>query len=287
MAGVLFVVATPLGNLEDLSPRAVSTLRAVDCVVCEDTRRTARLLAHYEIRTPTRSCHKFNEHEQLQPLLARMSAGQDLALVSDGGTPGISDPGRLLVSAAVAAGYEVRPIPGPSAAATLLSVSGFPSDRYVFEGFLPHRAGERRRRLRELAGERRPIVAFESPHRIVETLADLEQVLGARPLVLGRELTKIHETILFGHAGEIRERLGDTIRGEITLIISGADTARNSATAGESEDVLRCWRRALEEQAGDRRAALRQASRELGLKRAELFRLLAELGQEPDRPRGC
>ena len=286
MAGLLFVVATPLGNLEDLSPRAVATLRDVDCVVCEDTRRTAKLLAHHGIRTPTRSCHKFNEREQRKPLLARMAAGQDLALVSDGGTPGISDPGPLLVRAAVEAGFEVRPIPGPSAAAALLSISGLPADRYVFEGFLPHRAGERRRRLRELAGERRPVVAFESPHRIAETLADVEQLLGTRPLVLGRELTKLHETVLFGHAREIRERLGDPVRGEITLVISGADAKREVASGDDADNVVGCWRKALEEHAGDRRAALRAASSELGLKRAELFRLLAELGEEPDRPRG-
>jgi 16S rRNA (cytidine1402-2'-O)-methyltransferase len=280
VAGTLFVIATPLGNLDDLSPRALETLRSVARIACEDTRRTARLLARFGIETPTLSCHRFNERERLEPVLARLAGGEDVALVSDGGTPGISDPGCLLVRAAVEAGMEVRPVPGPSAAATLLSVSGIGADRFVFEGFLPHRAGERRRRLRELKEERRPVVVFESPHRIIESLADIDAVLGPRPLVVGRELTKLHETLLYGSARELAERFGEQVRGEITLVIAGADADRDAASVDlASEEVRRCWRRALRECEDDRRAALRRAAGELGMKRAELYRLLAELGE--------
>jgi 16S rRNA (cytidine1402-2'-O)-methyltransferase len=280
VAGTLFVIATPLGNLDDLSPRALETLRSVARIACDDTRRTARLLARFGIETPTLSCHRFNERERLEPVLARLAGGEDVALVSDGGTPGISDPGCLLVRAAVEAGMEVRPVPGPSAAATLLSVSGIGADRFVFEGFLPHRAGERRRRLRELKEERRPVVVFESPHRIIESLADIDAVLGPRPLVVGRELTKLHETLLYGSARELAERFGEQVRGEITLVIAGADADRDAASVDlASEEVRRCWRRALRECEDDRRAALRRAAGELGMKRAELYRLLAELGE--------
>ena len=222
MPGTLFVIATPLGNLDDLSPRARETLGSVAWIACEDTRRTARLLERFGIDTPTLSCHRFNERARLDAVLARLAAGDAVALVSDGGTPGVSDPGNLLVGAARAAGFDVRPVPGPSAAPTLLSVSGLPADRYVFDGFLPHRAGERRRRLRELARESRPVVVFESPHRIVETLRDIETVLGERPLIVGRELTKLHETILRGSAREIAVALGDSPRGELTLILAPA-----------------------------------------------------------------
>jgi 16S rRNA (cytidine1402-2'-O)-methyltransferase len=275
--GTLFIIATPLGNLDDLSRRARTTLEAVSRIACEDTRRTARLLARFGIDTPTLSCHRFNERERLDRVLARLTAGDDVALVSDSGTPGISDPGRRLVRAAVEAGIEVRPVPGPSAPVALLSVSGLPADRYVFEGFLPHRAGERRRRLRELKQERRPVVVFESPHRIVDALADIEEVLGDRPLVLGRELTKVHETILRGSARELRDRLGQRTRGEITLIIGGAEPGQETGAAEERREALvACWRRVLSECGGDRRAALKRAAGELGLKRAELYRRLAE-----------
>jgi 16S rRNA (cytidine1402-2'-O)-methyltransferase len=278
VAGTLFVVATPLGNLGDLSPRARSTLETVDCIACEDTRRTARLLARFGIDRTLVSCHRFNERSRLEPVLARLRAGEDVALVSDGGTPGVSDPGNLLVDAALDGGLTVRPIPGPSAVAALLSVSGLPGDRFVFDGFLPHRAGERRRRLRRLADEERPVVLFESPHRIRESLADIETVLGERPLVLGRELTKIHETLLRGSAASIAARLGEQPRGEIVLVLAPAQAGTATRDDARGREVLDTWRRALDEERGDRRAALRRAASELGLKRAELFRLLAELG---------
>lgn len=281
MAGTLYVVATPLGNLDDLSPRARAILERVDCIACEDTRRTARLLARFKLDTPTVSCHKFNETSRMAPVLERLEAGEDFALVSDGGTPAISDPGAALVEAALSAGIPVSPIPGPSAVTTLLSASGFPSDRFVFDGFLPHRGGERRRRLRELAREQRTVVCYESPHRILETLGEIGEILGDRTMVLGREITKIHETIVRGTAPHIIGILGkETVRGEITLAIEGAGRRQESSNIQESDNCIRTtWRAALEQASGSKRDALRSAARELGLKKADLHRRLAELGE--------
>ena len=280
--GTLLVVATPLGNLDDLSPRAREALRSAAIIACEDTRHTAGLLDRFGIGTPRVSCHRFNESERLRPILARLRAGEDVALVSDGGTPGIADPGALLVAAAHEAGIPVRPVPGPSAPAALLSASGLPSDRYVFDGFLPHRAAERRRRLRALAREPRTVVVLETPHRIVDALADLDAILGERPLALGRELTKIHEQVLCGTAATVRARLPDgEIRGEITLAFAGAATAAvpDGGDAEQVAHVRAAWHTALERENGERRRALRAAARDLGIARAELRRRLDEIGE--------
>ena len=278
----LHLVPTPLGNLDDLSSRALRTLRRVSAVACEDTRRTAKLLARHGIEVATLSCHRFNEAARLEPILERLRAGEEIALVSDGGTPGISDPGALLVRATLDAGLRVSPLPGPSAVTTLLSASGLPADRYVFDGFLPHRAGERRRRLRELRDEPRTLVVFETPHRVLAALCDIEEVFGPRRMVLGRELTKIHETILVGSPAELARRLGqDSVRGEFTLVIAGKTAGETEADA-TGRRLLACWREALAEENGDRRAARRRAARELGIGKAELQRRLDELGEEAD-----
>lgn len=282
MAGRLFVLATPLGNLDDLSPRARETLAQVACIACEDTRRTAKLLARYELTTTTVSCHRFNEQERLEPILKLLAEGQDVALVSDGGTPVVSDPGALLVRTALERGNTVSPIPGPSAVATLLSVCGLPADRYVFDGFLPHRAGERRRRLRELRAETRTAVLFESPHRILGTLADIQEVLGARRVVVGRELTKRHESILHGTAEEVAAQLGSEPRGEITLVLAGATADERLETEARAGQVRQQWRQALEQSGGNPRRALQLTARELGWKRSELYRFLVEIGEHPD-----
>lgn len=280
MPGKLFVIATPLGHLDDLSPRAREALRSADCIACEDTRRTSTLLARFEISTPLVSCHKFNEKARLEPLLRKLAEGRIVALVSDAGTPCIADPGALLVRAAVEAGHEVSPLPGPSAVTTLLSVSGFPSDRFVFEGFLPHRAGERRRVLRELSSETRPLVVYETPHRIREALEDVRAVMGDRPLVLGRELTKVHETILHGTAEELLDALSASPKGEIVLAIAPGDGATGGD--GEAERIRAAWRSELEASSGDHRIALKRTCKLTGMKRAELYRLLAELGEDVD-----
>ncbi len=272
-------MATPLGNLEDVSSRTAATLRSVAVIACEDTRRTARLLGRLGISASTVSCHRFNEKHRVESILKRLDAGDDVALVADGGTPGVSDPGALLVRAALDTGIEVSPIPGPSAVATLLSASGLGADRYVFDGFLPHRAGERRRRLRALRDEQRTLVFFETPHRILDTLRDFEEVLGPREVVLGRELTKLHETILRGSPGELVAKLGSEVRGEITLAVAGASESTHRNVDRSSQQLVECWREALLRSAGDRRAALRSAARSLGIGRAELHRRLAELGE--------
>lgn len=291
MSGTLFVVATPLGNLDDLSPRALHTLRSVAAVACEDTRRTARLLARHRVAVPTLSCHRFNERQRLEPILERLRSGEDVALVSDGGTPGVSDPGALLVRAVLDEGLRVTPLPGPSAVTTLLSASGLPADRYVFDGFLPHRAGERRKRLRELKRERRTVVLFETPHRLLDALRDIEEVLGPRRVVLGRELTKVHETILAGSAGPLADRIGaadaEPVRGEITVAIAGrADCEDDTGSDAAARRIAACWEQTLREAGGDRRVALRRAAKALGMGRAEMQRRLDELdagGESSDR----
>lgn len=286
MAGRLLVIGTPLGNLADLSPRAVDALGTASCIVCEDTRRTRKLLARYGLGSASLlSCHKFNEHRRLAEIGARLAAGESLALVTDGGTPAVSDPGALVVRAALDAGASVVPIPGPSAVTAALSISGFGADRFAFEGFLPARAAERRRRLRDLAREARTIVALEAPHRIVATLRDLAEIFGPRPIVLARELTKVHETVLRGTAAEIASALGPTPKGEITLVVSGTSADETVSDEPASRRLGEAWAEALDAAGGDRRLALRHAARALGIGRAELHRALVELGVLDRKPR--
>jgi 16S rRNA (cytidine1402-2'-O)-methyltransferase len=278
VAGTLHVVATPIGNLEDLSPRAQGVLASVLLIACEDTRRTAKLLARYELEVPMVAVHKFSERERMDALLAILAGGGDVALVSDGGTPTVSDPGALLVAAAMEAGFRVSPVPGPSAVIALLSASGLPADRFVFDGFLPHRGGERRTRLRQLATETRTLVVYETPHRILAALDDIAAVFGDRTIVLGRELTKVHETILRGTAADVRLTLGEgEVRGEIVLAIAGYDPSIAQATADE-DPLATVWKEALAASDGDARAALKAAAKALGLKKPELWRRLVERG---------
>ncbi|MCC5862731.1 MAG: 16S rRNA (cytidine(1402)-2'-O)-methyltransferase [Gammaproteobacteria bacterium] len=224
--GVLFVVATPIGNLGDLGARARDTLATVDAVAAEDTRRTGQLLSRLGLSVPLVSLHEHNEMARLGPLLARLAAGQSLALVSDAGTPLISDPGYLLVRAALQAGHRVSPVPGACAAVAALSVAGLPTDRFVFEGFLPARQAARRARLEILAPETRTLVFYEAIHRLAETLADLVAGLGAaREATLARELTKLHEQVLHGPLAELAAAVaaGEVpARGECVLVVAGA-----------------------------------------------------------------
>lgn len=224
-AATLHVVATPIGNLGDLSPRAQQVLREVAAVCAEDTRRSGQLLAHFGIGTPLLALHEHNEQQLAERLVARLLGGEALALVSDAGTPLVSDPGYRLVRAARAAGVKVSPVPGPSALVAALSVAGLPSDRFTFEGFLPAKASARRGRLAALAGEPRTLVFYESSHRIEESLADLRAAFGDdRPAVLARELTKLFETVLDGTLADLHARVAadaDQRKGEFVLVVQG------------------------------------------------------------------
>ena len=228
-AGRIDVIATPIGNIADLSPRARASLAAADLVLAEDTRRTATLLGVCGISRPLLSLHEHNECSRVESLLARLRRGEVLALVSDAGTPLLSDPGFLLVRAAAAAGIEVRTIAGPSAVTAALAVAGLPTDRFVFEGFLPTRRGERQAALTRLAQEPRTLVLFEAPHRIAATLRQLAAALGGdRPAVIARELTKVHESVYRGSLDELVLRAArdkDLARGEITIVVAGAPAA--------------------------------------------------------------
>ncbi|MDR7481547.1 MAG: 16S rRNA (cytidine(1402)-2'-O)-methyltransferase [Armatimonadota bacterium] len=236
MSGTLYLVATPIGNLEDLTPRAARVLREVALVACEDTRRTRGLLAHLGVRARVVSLHAHNERARVPELLARLRDGTDVAVVSDAGMPTISDPGAHLVAAAAAAGIPVVAVPGPSAVTAAVALADFPAERFVFAGFLPSRAPERRRALAALAPLPMALVLFEAPHRVRATLRDLAAVLGDRPMLMARELTKVHEEVLRGTAQELLDRLPERIRGEITLVVAGAPTsagARGPAAASE------------------------------------------------------
>jgi len=223
MSGSLSVVATPIGNLGDLSPRAADVLRAADLVLAEDTRHTGRLLAHVGSSAPQRSLHEHNERARVDEVVERIAAGAHVALVTDAGTPLVSDPGLVLVRACIAAGIAVVPVPGASAVLAALVASGLASDRVAFDGFLPRRGRARGERLAALADEPRTVVLFLSPHRAAEDLADLADACGEeRPAALCRELTKLHEEVRRGTLGALRDGAADGLRGELTLVVAGA-----------------------------------------------------------------
>jgi 16S rRNA (cytidine1402-2'-O)-methyltransferase len=224
MSGVLRLVATPIGNLEDITYRAVRVLREADLIACEDTRQTRKLLDHYGIHTPTISYHEHNETTRAAELAARLAGGASVALVCDAGMPLVSDPGYRVVRAAIDAGIPVEPVPGASAALAALAASGLATSAFRFGGFLPHKPGQRLKLLESLADEQTTAIFYEAPHRILEALEAIEQVLGPRPVVVARELTKIHEEFLRGTAAEVRALLAarDAVKGEITLLIGKA-----------------------------------------------------------------
>ncbi len=223
-AGTLYVVATPIGNLEDMTARALRVLKEVDVVACEDTRRTRALLTHFDIHTPSVSYYEHNKLTRGRQLLRQLADGRSIALVSDAGTPGISDPGVLLVREARAAGIPVVPVPGPSAVAAALSAAGLAADRFVFDGFLPVKPGRRANRLKALRDLETTIVVYESPHRIIAALEAIAEVFGGRPVVVARELTKQFEEIITAPAALHLERLrAGVVRGEFTLVIPASD----------------------------------------------------------------
>jgi 16S rRNA (cytidine1402-2'-O)-methyltransferase len=275
VAGTVFVVATPIGNLADLSPRAVETLRSVSCIACEDTRHTRRLLDRYGIDTPLLSYHEHNEEERSSELLERIRQGESIALVADAGTPLISDPGFRLIRKAVEAGVRVVPVPGPSAATAALSAAGLETDRFYFGGFLPRKQTERRKLLQQLAALEATLVFYEAPHRILQSLEDIEAVLPGRPVVIARELTKIHEEFLRGSPADLRQELSrrGAVRGEMTVLIGKKQEEETSQVPAPDSKSIRDQLRQLESQGVPRMEALKQIARRLGLSKREIYRM--------------
>jgi 16S rRNA (cytidine1402-2'-O)-methyltransferase len=301
----LYLVATPIGNLDDITLRALDILKRADRIACEDTRQTQKLLNHYSITTPTISCHEHNERERASELIGAIKAGGRIAVVSDAGTPGINDPGGLLVKEAIAAGVPVIPIPGANAALCALIASGLPTPEFQFLGFLPEKTGARRTRLEDLAAVPRDsaqtLIFYEAPHRILDTLGDLEFVWGPElSVALARELTKLHEEFLRGTVAEIRKELAarDRIRGEFVLLIEGPARPANATTLGtaagatklgtpglshlgsregtqSTRETISSRVARLQSEAGiDEKEALKRLARELGQSKSEIYREL-------------
>lgn len=289
LAPGLYLVGTPIGNLGDITLRALDVLRRADRIACEDTRQTQKLLNHFDIKTPTVSYHQHNERERSVQLVQALKAGQRIAVVSDAGMPGISDPGGWLVSAAIEAGVVVFPIPGANAAVNALVASGLSTAEFTFLGFLPEKAGARRTRLEALSAPRSSLegslntgskqasptlIFYEAPHRILETLADLESVWGAElRVVVARELTKLHEEFLRGTVGEVRRTLAarDRIRGEITLLV---EPRLATSTKAQPERLSVRIAQMISQDGIDEKEALKRVARELGRSKSELYREL-------------
>jgi 16S rRNA (cytidine1402-2'-O)-methyltransferase len=271
--GMLYVVATPIGNLEDITHRALRILREADLIACEDTRQTRKLLDHYQISTPTLSYHEHNEAARAEELVHKLEDGATIAQVSDAGMPGISDPGYRLIKLAIDRGITVVPIPGASALIAAMVGSALPADAFEFHGFLPAKRGQRRTALEAFGRVEHAIVVYEAPHRIREMLEDVVAVLGPeRPVVLARELTKIHEEFIRGTASEVLSRLQSReVKGEITLVI-GAGGSRPEAV--NPTDPSTRLREIMREQKLDEKAALKVLAKELGLAKSELYREL-------------
>jgi len=283
--GCLYLVATPIGNLEDITLRALRILREAAKIACEDTRHTRKLLAHYEIHAAVVSYHQHNEIALAPKLAAEIGAGATIALVTDAGTPSISDPGHRLVAACLRLGLAVIPVPGASAVIAAVTASGLPADAFTFVGFLPSRGGERRRTIRDLANEPRSVVFYEAPHRLIESLTDAREILGNRQAAVARELTKLYEEFLRGTLDELLTQLREKPpRGEITVVIAPCDPA--GADAPGPEDLLKVplAQRVAEierEKGIDRKAALKFAAHERGINKREAYKQL--LASRPDQ----
>lgn len=271
--GTLWVVSTPIGNLDDMTYRAVTVLRAAAAIACEDTRHTRKLLTHFGIDTPMVSLHEHNEAQRTAELLARIEAGDTVALVSDAGTPLISDPGYRLVREAAARGIRVSPVPGASALLAALAAAGMPTDAFRFCGFLPRKEGERRQLLESLRSETATLVFYETPHRVLQSLADIAEVRGDPDVVAARELTKVHEEFIRGTASAVRQALAgrDLVRGEFTLVVGPVGEAAAEEVVDVASAVL-----ALEARGVPRMEAIKQVARERGLGKREVYRAVEE-----------
>ncbi|MGH9771777.1 MAG: 16S rRNA (cytidine(1402)-2'-O)-methyltransferase [Candidatus Acidiferrales bacterium] len=277
--GCIYLVATPIGNLEDITLRALRVLKEADAIACEDTRQTLKLLSHFDIQKRLISYHEHNEITQAPEIVIELEQGAKIALVSDAGTPAISDPGHRLVSLCVRHGIKVEPVPGASAFVAALAASGMPIEEFTFIGFLPSRQNARRKALRALASEPRTIVLYEAPHRLLDTLEDALDILGNRPAVIAREITKIYEEFLRGHMQDLAETIRKkSPRGEITMLIGPPDgRTPNEGAAEETRSTVPLARRVeeiMKEHGTDRKAALKRAARERGLTRREAYKQL-------------
>jgi 16S rRNA (cytidine1402-2'-O)-methyltransferase len=272
---MLYIVATPIGNLEDLTLRALRILSEVDLIACEDTRHTRKLLAHYQIQTPTISYHEHNERTRTTEILSRIESGLNVALVSDAGTPLISDPGFHLVNEAISRGIQVVPIPGASALVTALSASGLATRDFLFAGFLPAKQSARRARLSELATIHTTLIFYEAPHRLKQMLADAHEILGNRQCVLARELTKLHEEFLRGSLAELLEKTAATnLKGEMVLLVAPPAADELRATPAPIISILEELEGLMKAEELDQKSALKQLARRRGLAKSEAYRLL-------------
>src|SRR5580765_3207048 len=280
-AGCLYLVGTPIGNLEDITLRALRILKEVGQIACEDTRHTQKLLTHYDIHKPLVSYHEHNELTRAPELVLALEQGAKIALVSDAGMPLVSDPGHRLVTLCLRHKIPVVPIPGPSAILASLSASGLPNEEFLFVGFLPARSGERRRALERLRIEDRTLILYESPHRIAESVADAREILGDRPACLAREVTKLHEEFLRGKLSEIAASLDERpARGEITLLI-GADASETRSHADSTQSLAARVEQLMHQAKLDRRDALKLAAKERGLTRRAAYAQIVDA--QPDR----
>ena len=279
-SGQLYLVSTPIGNLEDMTLRAIRILKEVDAIACEDTRHTQKLLNHYGIQKRLVSYHEHNENTRAPELISEMQNGASIALVTDAGTPIVSDPGHRLVALCAENNIPVIPIPGASAALAALAGSGISAERVLFVGFLPARQGERRRALTELASNSATIVFFEAPHRIANMLSDAAEILGPRPAVLARELTKLHEEFLRGTLADLAKKLNSApLKGEFTLVIG--PPVPEDAAAPKGLTLRQRVEQLIRTDALDRKAALKQAAREFCVPRREAYKQLLQDGDFP------
>ncbi|HSB33684.1 MAG TPA: 16S rRNA (cytidine(1402)-2'-O)-methyltransferase [Nitrospirota bacterium] len=268
-SGTLYIVSTPIGNLEDITLRAIRVLKEVDLIAAEDTRHTRHLLDRYEITTPLTSYHDHNKENKSPVLVERLLEGGNVALVSDAGTPGISDPGYVLINLAADQKIPVVPVPGATAAVAALSISGLPTDSFVFEGFLPAKHTARLKRLKNLTQEKRTIIFYEAPHKIVKTLEDMIEVFGDRKAVVTRELTKIHEETMRGMFSDILNHLRKgTVRGEFTIVVHGASTE----PAAQDIDPAEYLKNLMLHRGLSKKEAIAAAAAELGLPKKEVYK---------------
>ncbi|MDR1541805.1 MAG: 16S rRNA (cytidine(1402)-2'-O)-methyltransferase [Clostridiales bacterium] len=293
MSGTLYAVGTPLGNLEDISLRAIRILKESDCIAAEDTRQTLKLLNRYDIKTHLTSFHEHNQKEKAQDLIRQLSQGRTIALVTDAGMPGISDPGQDLIRMCHESSIPVSVIPGPTAATTALTLSGLASERFVFYGFLPRGSKQRKAILDEIAGEYKTAILYESPHHLLRTLEDLKMAIGARPAAVIRELTKIHEELIRGNIDDLVSHFKETEpRGEIVIILEGeTDESRHLATPKKSVGSLQSL--SIEEHMAfylkdglDRKSAMKLTARDRGVPKSEIYSALLESGDNSDGSSG-